>query len=135
MDEARDRASDARARMVDAQLKTRDISNPRVLTAMAAVPRDAFVDDMLREQAYQDRPLPIGSGQTISQPYIVARMTELLAVALQFVLAHPVVASVIPGARSAAEIADAVSAVATVVPDELWNDLKADGLLRQDAPC
>jgi protein-L-isoaspartate(D-aspartate) O-methyltransferase len=47
---------------------------------MAAVPRDAFVDDSVRDQAYEDRPLPIGAGQTISQPYIVARMTELLAV-------------------------------------------------------
>jgi protein-L-isoaspartate(D-aspartate) O-methyltransferase len=81
MDEARDRASVARARMVAAQLKSRDIANPRVLAAMAAVPREAFVDDAVRDQAYEDRPLPIGAGQTISQPYIVARMTELLAVA------------------------------------------------------
>jgi protein-L-isoaspartate(D-aspartate) O-methyltransferase len=81
MDEARDRASVARARMVAAQLKARDIANPRVLAAMAAVPREAFVDDAVRDQAYEDRPLPIGAGQTISQPYIVARMTELLAVA------------------------------------------------------
>ena len=48
---------------------------------MAAVPRDAFVGDACAAQAYEDRPLPIGAGQTISQPYIVARMTELLAVA------------------------------------------------------
>ena len=81
MDGAGDRTSDARARMVDAQLRGRDIANPRVLDAMGAVPRDAFVDDAVRRHAYEDRPLPIGAGQTISQPYIVARMTELLAVA------------------------------------------------------
>ena len=80
MDSARARANDARARMVTEQLRGRDIRNPRVLAAMAAVPRDAFVADNVRGQAYEDHPLPIGSGQTISQPYIVARMTELLAV-------------------------------------------------------
>jgi protein-L-isoaspartate(D-aspartate) O-methyltransferase len=81
MDEARERIGDARARMVTDQLRGRDITNPRVLAAMGAVPRDAFVDDAVRIHAYEDRPLPIGAGQTISQPYIVARMTELLAVA------------------------------------------------------
>ena len=81
MDEARERIGDARARMVTDQLRGRDITNPRVLAAMGAVPRDAFVDDAVRVHAYEDRPLPIGAGQTISQPYIVARMTELLAVA------------------------------------------------------
>jgi protein-L-isoaspartate(D-aspartate) O-methyltransferase len=80
MDEARERASDARARMVAAQLRGRDIADPRVLAAMAAVPRDAFVAPSVQGQAYEDHPLPIGEGQTISQPYIVARMTELLAV-------------------------------------------------------
>ena len=81
MDERPDRTSDARARMVEAQLRARDIKDPRVLAAMAAVPREAFVPDRERAAAYQDGPLPIGAGQTISQPYIVARMTELLAVA------------------------------------------------------
>jgi protein-L-isoaspartate(D-aspartate) O-methyltransferase len=81
MDGARDRIGDARARMVDEQLRGRDITNPHVLAAMGAVPRDAFLDDAVRLHAYEDRPLPIGAGQTISQPYIVARMTELLAVA------------------------------------------------------
>jgi protein-L-isoaspartate(D-aspartate) O-methyltransferase len=80
MDEARGRASEARARMVVDQLRGRDIRDERVLTAMTAVPRDAFVPERERSAAYTDGPLPIGGGQTISQPYIVARMTELLAV-------------------------------------------------------
>jgi len=81
MDERPDRTSDARARMVEAQLRGRDIKDPRVLAAMAAVPREAFVPDRERGAAYQDGPLPIGAGQTISQPYMVARMTELIHVA------------------------------------------------------
>jgi protein-L-isoaspartate(D-aspartate) O-methyltransferase len=80
MDERPDRTSDARARMVEAQLRARDIKDPRVLAAMAAVPREAFVPDRERAAAYQDGPLPIGAGQTISQPYMVARMTELIHV-------------------------------------------------------
>ena len=70
----------ARARMVADQLRSRGIHDHRVLAAMEAVPRDAFVQDADRRDAYADKPLPIGAGQTISQPYIVARMTELLAV-------------------------------------------------------
>jgi protein-L-isoaspartate(D-aspartate) O-methyltransferase len=70
----------ARARMVTDQLRGRGIRDHRVLAAMEAVPRDAFVHDLDRAEAYADKPLPIGAGQTISQPYIVARMTELLAV-------------------------------------------------------
>ena len=81
MDKRPDRTSDARARMVEAQLRKRDIKDPRVLAAMAAVPREAFVPDRERAAAYQDGPLPIGAGQTISQPYMVARMTELIHVA------------------------------------------------------
>ena len=80
MDETRARTSDARARMVAAQLRGRDITDARVLAAMAAVPREAFVRPSDRDHAYEDHPLSIGAGQTISQPYIVARMTELLAV-------------------------------------------------------
>ena len=80
MDDTRASRSDARARMVAAQLHGRDIRDPRVLAAMGAVPREAFVGKRVQDQAYEDHPLPIGSGQTISQPYIVARMTELLAV-------------------------------------------------------
>jgi len=70
----------ARQAMVAEQLRTRGIANERVLQAMAAVPRDAFVPDEARWEAYADEALPIGAGQTISQPYMVARMTELLDV-------------------------------------------------------
>jgi protein-L-isoaspartate(D-aspartate) O-methyltransferase len=64
--------------MVDHQLVRRGIADMRVLAAMRQVPRHAFVDEALQDQAYGDHPLPIGEGQTISQPYIVARMVELL---------------------------------------------------------
>lgn len=64
--------------MVDSQLRARGISDPRVLEAMLRVPRHQFVPEAYRSQAYEDHPLPIGDGQTISQPYIVARMLESL---------------------------------------------------------
>jgi protein-L-isoaspartate(D-aspartate) O-methyltransferase len=80
MDEARARTSEARARMLADQLLARDIRDERVLTAMDAVPRELFVPERERDLAYRDGPLPIGAGQTISQPYIVARMVELLHV-------------------------------------------------------
>ncbi len=67
-----------RQQMVDRQLASRDITDVRVLEAMAAVPRHLFVGPAYRHQAYADHPLPIGDGQTISQPYIVALMTQLL---------------------------------------------------------
>lgn len=65
--------------MVIEQLTRRGIRDPRVLGAMGAVLRQAFVDPALADEAYEDRPLPIGFGQTISQPYMVARATELAA--------------------------------------------------------
>jgi protein-L-isoaspartate(D-aspartate) O-methyltransferase len=68
----------ARERMVREQIQARGISRPDVLNAMRSVPRHRFVPADLAEAAYQDHPLPIGEGQTISQPYIVALMTELL---------------------------------------------------------
>jgi protein-L-isoaspartate(D-aspartate) O-methyltransferase len=68
----------ARTRMIDTQLKAREIHSTAVLNAMARVPRHLFVPDDVRLFAYDDRPLPIGLGQTISQPYIVAYMTEAL---------------------------------------------------------
>lgn len=68
----------ARAAMVSAQLAKRDISDPGVLAAMGRVPRHLFVPSGLVWRAYDDGPLPIGAGQTISQPYIVALMTQLL---------------------------------------------------------
>ena len=66
--------------MVERQLRGRSISDERVLAAMGAVPREAFLDPGQQPLAYADEALPIASGQTISQPYIVARMTELLGV-------------------------------------------------------
>jgi protein-L-isoaspartate(D-aspartate) O-methyltransferase len=65
--------------MVIEQLTRRGIRAPRVLGAMGAVQRQAFIDPALADEAYDDRPLPIGFGQTISQPYMVARATELAA--------------------------------------------------------
>ncbi|HXK62722.1 MAG TPA: hypothetical protein PLP42_22785, partial [Acidobacteriota bacterium] len=59
-----------RHQMVDGQIRARGVNNPRVLEAMRAVPRHEFVPAAIRESAYQDTPLPIGEGQTISQPYI-----------------------------------------------------------------
>lgn len=64
--------------MVAEQLVTRMISDPRVLAAMEKVPRHLFVEEDLRERSYEDGPLPIGRGQTISQPYIVALMAQAL---------------------------------------------------------
>lgn len=70
----------ARARMVERQLQARDIRDQRVLDAMRAVPRHLFVPEHVRQDAYGDFPVPIGYGQTISQPYIVAFMTQALEV-------------------------------------------------------
>src|SRR5207302_7922816 len=67
-----------RAEMIEKQLRRRGVIDPVVLAAMASVPRHEFVPDEVRSHAYDDLPLPIGSGQTISQPYIVAAMTAAL---------------------------------------------------------
>ncbi len=64
--------------MVQEQLVARGIADPRVLAAMGEVPRHLFVDDAMQARAYGDHPLPIAAGQTISQPFIVALMTEAL---------------------------------------------------------
>ena len=69
-----------RRRMVEEQLRARDIRQPRVLEAMREVPRHLFVPESVRPRAYDDSPLPIGFDQTISQPYIVAFMTQALNV-------------------------------------------------------
>jgi protein-L-isoaspartate(D-aspartate) O-methyltransferase len=70
-----------RLRMVDEQLRARGVKDERVLGAMSRVPRHEFTCERYRDQAYEDYPLPIGEGQTISQPYIVALMLEALALA------------------------------------------------------
>jgi protein-L-isoaspartate(D-aspartate) O-methyltransferase len=75
-----DAAARDRRRMVAQQLRARGIRDDRVLAAMEAIPRDRFVGDALRSRAYADEAVPIDAGQTISQPYMVALMTELLAV-------------------------------------------------------
>src|SRR3979409_662525 len=67
-----------RQHMVDSQLRARHIVDQRVLDAMQRVPRHEFTPERYRSQAYEDHPLPIGEGQTISQPYIVASMLEAL---------------------------------------------------------
>lgn len=72
--------ADLRDRMVRQQIETRGVQDPAVLAAMRAVPRHRFVPADYREAAYNDSPLPIGESQTISQPYIVALMSELLEV-------------------------------------------------------
>jgi len=77
-----DEANFARRRraMVDRQLRARDIHDPRVLEVMADLPRERFIPPAHRHEAYEDRPVPIGAAQTISQPYIVALMTQALDV-------------------------------------------------------
>jgi protein-L-isoaspartate(D-aspartate) O-methyltransferase len=67
-----------RRRMIETQIRKRGVTSPRILEAMAAVPRHEFVSPKFRNDAYADKPVPIGEGQTISQPYMVAAMTEAL---------------------------------------------------------
>ena len=73
-------AADARTRMVEEQVVGRGVRDARVIEAMRAVPREVFLPEELQAQAYEDGPLPIGGGQTISQPFVVAHMAEALAV-------------------------------------------------------
>jgi protein-L-isoaspartate(D-aspartate) O-methyltransferase len=77
-DEGSETLADARTRMIEDQLRARGIRDERVLSAMAKVPREAFVAAEDAPKAYGDFPLPIGAGQTVSQPYIVAAMLEKL---------------------------------------------------------
>jgi protein-L-isoaspartate(D-aspartate) O-methyltransferase len=76
--QAADGLGERRLRMVEDQIQARGVRQPEILKAMTEVPRHLFVPDDLRDQAYDDKPLPIDFGQTISQPYMVALMTELL---------------------------------------------------------
>ncbi len=71
--------SGLRLRMVESQLRARGVGDQRVLDAMSRVPRHEFAPERYRDEAYEDHPLPIGEGQTISQPYIVALMLDALA--------------------------------------------------------
>jgi len=73
-----DRFQKLRIKMVENQIRARGVTDERVLSVMAKIPRHLFVDEALIEQAYNDNPLPIGKSQTISQPYIVALMTAAL---------------------------------------------------------
>jgi protein-L-isoaspartate(D-aspartate) O-methyltransferase len=68
----------ARLKMVEEQIISRGIKDPRLIAAMKKIPRHLFVEEALQSQAYSDHPLPIGEKQTISQPYMVALMTEVL---------------------------------------------------------
>ena len=76
-----DNLSQLRADMVENQIEARGIQSKPVLAALRKVPREAFISDRLQEFAYEDSPLPIAAEQTISQPYIVALMTEALGLA------------------------------------------------------
>jgi protein-L-isoaspartate(D-aspartate) O-methyltransferase len=78
MNRAPDKFLRQREEMVKRQIEARGIADPKVLAALRCVPRHLFVSDALRDQAYGDFPLPIGEQQTISQPYIVAEMTQAL---------------------------------------------------------
>ena len=78
MDEYQENFEQIRKQMVKLDLQGRDISDPDVLKVMAEIPREEFVPNQYRFEAYSDGPLPIGMGQTISQPYIVALMTQVL---------------------------------------------------------
>lgn len=76
--ETEDRFREAREAMVHRQIERRGIRTPRLLSVMRRIPRHRFVPPPLQDSAYEDNPLPIGLGQTISQPYMVAAMTDLL---------------------------------------------------------
>jgi protein-L-isoaspartate(D-aspartate) O-methyltransferase len=107
---AADRFSAARQQMVEVQLKARGIASAAVLAAMNRVPRHLFVPPAIQSRAYEDTPLPIGLNQTISQPFIVAYMTE----ALQLTSAHTVLEIGSGSGYQAAVLAELVRQVYTV---------------------
>ena len=78
LSDAQDLYIQKRMAMVEKDIRGRGVRDPKVLAVMGKVPRHLFVDEYLRDKAYADHPLPIGEGQTISQPYVVALMTEAL---------------------------------------------------------
>jgi protein-L-isoaspartate(D-aspartate) O-methyltransferase len=124
--DAPDRWKAARLSMVDEQLRARGIRDPRVLEAMSRVPRHLFVPEAQRDEAYNDHPLPIGHGQTISQPYIVAFMSE----ALRLEPAHRVLEIGTGSGYQAAVLAELAGEVYSV---EIIGELatRAEGALRE----
>jgi len=120
-DDASDPAEfkNARERMVQTTIKNRGVSDPNVLAAMQAVPRHRFVPRNLVSVAYTDRPLPIGEGQTISQPYVVALMTEILQPAKD----HRILEIGTGSGYQAAVLSQVVAQVYTIeIKKELYNN-------------
>ena len=115
--------SQRRRQMIDTQLLQRGIRDERVLTAMARVPRHEFVADPYRAQAYDDNPLPIGEGQTISQPYIVGAM--LAAAELE---TGDKVLEVGAGSGYAAAVVSRIAAQVFAIERQAAADLEAEHL-------
>lgn len=108
----------ARNQLVEKHIKAKGISDPNVLAAMQAVPRHNFVPQDLLSVAYADRPLPIGEGQTISQPYVVALMTEIL----QLAKGHRVLEIGTGSGYQAAVLAQVVNAVYSIeIKEKLYH--------------
>lgn len=115
-----------RRRMIETQLVPRGIGDPAVLRAMEEVPREAFVPEGLVPMAYRDSPLPIGQGQTISQPYIVALMTEALELA-----AHERVLEIGTGSGYAAAVLSRIAKKVYTVERRLKLARTAEARFRQ----
>ena len=117
--------------MVERQLRGRDVVDERVLAAMERVPRELFVPERLQRRAYEDAALPIGEGQTISQPYMVARIAEALALTGN---EHVLDVGTGSGYQAAvlAELADEVDTIERIpaLAEQARNNLKAAGYER-----
>ena len=117
--------------MVEQQLRGRDVVDERVLAAMDRVPRELFVPERLRRRAYEDAALPIGEGQTISQPYMVARIAEALALTGD---EHVLDVGTGSGYQAAvlAELADEVDTIERIpaLAEQARDNLKAAGYER-----
>jgi protein-L-isoaspartate(D-aspartate) O-methyltransferase len=117
--------------MVEQQLRGRDVVDERVLAAMERVPRELFVPERLQRRAYEDAALPIGEGQTISQPYMVARIAEALALAGD---EHVLDVGTGSGYQAAvlAELADEVDTIERIpaLAEQARDNLKAAGYAR-----
>lgn len=123
---------DERKAMIETQLKARGIDSEMVIGAMAKIPRETFVPAELRPRAYEDSPLPIGHEQTISQPYIVALMTQLLAPApdqkvLEIGTGSGYQAAILSGLVAEVFTIEIVEALATRAKETLA-DLKIDNV-------